>query len=157
MAELIELSQSDFSYSDEQMAVIEAAIEETKDTHNGFIEYHWSDRIVKRGNQIFAVFPWDAREAIIESMQKDDGDKLEILPVVVNGKMLLELPDEGRVGMAHLYRLLDERGNIKINWWVGFSGVGWLRVEELELPNNQIAQNIFDEIDAGANHFTGGS
>lgn len=154
MIELTELTQKDFEYDAQAQAVIDEAVKCLKENTDRWLSYQWTEKLVKRGTQIFAVFPFDAREVITGVLSDDNGLAFEYRPMVVDGKMVIELPDEGRCGVAHLIRRIGKDGTIS-PWHVSYISCGWLRIDELQLPARQIAENIANEIDAGASCLTG--
>lgn len=147
MIKITELNQSDFKYTAGQQQAISALLAGTDTTQTGWLEYEWSERIVQRGTQIFGVFSFDAREVMNETSKcPKSGLPVEYMPVVIDGKMLIEFPDEGRVGVAHVVSRQMPDGSVKCV--AGFIGCGWIRHSELDLPAAQIAENILREIDA---------
>lgn len=121
---------------------------------NGFCEYVWSDKTVKRGKQTFAIFGNTAYDV---SKMKFNYDETCVpgtgkLCVPINGKFLAEFPDEGKSGIMGMY--IISRNGKKIWTEPCFVPCGWLYTEELKLTNNEILQNMIDEIDAGKNVFT---
>lgn len=142
-------------YTAEQQAAIDAAIAETKNTHDGFVTYAWSDRIVQRGPQMFAIFGSMARELLRFSESGDERAKYEYVPVIVGGRMLEECPDEGRSGMLYLLRCVwraapHNRGLIGV-WSCTYMNTGWLHTEELALTNGEIEDRLVEEIMDGKN------
>lgn len=138
-------------YSPEQQAAIAAAVADTK-THSNFVEYTWSDRIVQRGVQTFAVFGTTARELLDFDYAENEkrGIRFEYAPMIVDGRMLEQWPDEGRTGIAYLQRMTKNHGEpCEDAWRVTFMHTGWLRTSELELSNEQIEDIIADEADQG--------
>lgn len=149
------------SYTPEQQALIDAAIEGTNDTLNGFLSFSWSDRFVQRGNQVFAVFHEDshyptAHELLPFECVEDELGQTEFIPVVVDGRMIYREPDEGRSGAAYLCCNTKPDGN-STGWFVSWPFLGWLKLKELDLSNMEISERIAEDIDRGAAHITGGS
>lgn len=126
--------------------------EECKD--DGFLSYEWSERIIVRGNQTFAIFGDTAYDV---SKQKFNYDKTCIagsgkLCVPIKGKYLAEFPDEGRSGIMGLCIVTRKGKNIRTEPM--FVPCGWLHTEELKLTNEEILDNIIDDVERGENVFT---
>lgn len=149
----------EIAYTPEQQAAIDEAIAEAENNTMKFLEYTWSDRIIERGQQVFAVFGRIAREAMLEPELEDDmhGSRFEYAPMIVDGKMLERCPDEGSSGLAHLMRCTRSRGrDVDERWFVTYLQTGWLYTKEIGMSNAEIAERIGEEIDLGAAHITGG-
>lgn len=139
------------SYSPEQQATIDTAVSAIDPTDR-FISYYWSDRLVQRGMQTFAVFGSAAYEVIRFTDADDEGTRYEYLPMLVNGRMLLEAPDEGRTGVIYLMRRTHRRGEPNPTGWMTTSlSAGWLHTRELDMNNDAIMDNIADDISRGEN------
>lgn len=145
----------DPAYNQEQQEAIKKALEDTKDTLNGFLSYEWSDQIVERGSQQFAIFGDIARELLSFDEVDDDKGRAEYVPIVVGGRMICRLPDEGQAGVAYLWRVIPDDGTVS-EWWVCWPSLGWLWRRELDLASHEIEERIAEEIDQGATHITGG-
>ena len=145
------------SYTTEQQDAIDAALEESKNTLNGWIDYEWSENIVERGPQRFAIFGHRAFELLRFDLIDDGENHIEYQPMLVEGRMLLQSPDEGREGMAYLMRVNRAHGKTvdRPSWSVIYIPTGWLYTRELTLSNAEIDDNISEEIDEGAPHVTG--
>jgi hypothetical protein len=115
----------------------------------------WSDAIVTRGKQRFAVFGGMAYELLRFDTAGEDGTEFEYRPVFCGGKMFRMDPDEGSGGMLYLMRR-TMKNNIPENgeWTTSLLQGGWLNTEELDMTNDQIMENIVDEIDRGENVLT---
>lgn len=141
------------TYTAEQQAAIDAAVADTANTLDGFLTYTWSDRIVERGAQRFAVFDSVARELLEESeliLEDGKGSRFEYVPLLVDGRMLERVPDEGRSGIAYLARTTQLRGvPCDGKWNVDYVHTGWLHTHELSLSNQQIGEIIAEEVDRG--------
>lgn len=119
--------------------------------NNGFVEYKWSDRVVVRGKQVFAVFGHIAYDV---TKMKFDFDEtchpgMGKICVPIGGKFLGSFPDEGKSGIMGMYILHRNGKNIKTN--PTFVHCGWLWTEELKLTNNEIKMNIIADIENGKN------
>lgn len=145
-------------YNSEQLAAIATALAEVGNNPHSFVEYSRSDRIVQRGAQTFAVFGSIARELLAFDRADNGADCFEYLPLVVDGQMIEQCPDEGATRVAYLMRCLRRRGqDVATPEWVAtWIQLGWLYTRELELSAEQVAENIEHEIDQGACHITGG-
>ncbi len=129
---------------------VRQAVADQRETYRNFgtSEVLESTRIHTRGSQQFAVFPYDARELIDEDRAGDDG--VVIRPALLDGTAFLFLPDEGQTGVLH-WMYAPKVGRT----WLAWLKVGWIRHAELDASPEEIARNIADEVDAGANHYTG--
>lgn len=144
------------TYTPEQKAEIDLAVGDAVSSRG--IEYAWSDRLVERNGQMFAVFGGTARE-LLRFANLDDEDNggahFDYLPVVVNGRMLEECPDEGNSGVLYLMRCTKRRGQLRAGSWMAcYMGMGWLHTSELELTNEQITEHLVTEIEDGQNVLT---
>lgn len=112
----------------------------------GFLTLELSDRIVGRGDQVFAVFGAVARELAEYRTVDAERRPMAARPALVDGQAVAQLPDEGRDGVLHfLYSHSLGR------WTTAFIHTGWLWTRELEMTNEEIVDRISDEIDRGAN------
>lgn len=117
---------------------------------NGFFSYEWSDRVILRGKQAFAVFGDIAYDVSKQKFTLEDQ-----LPgagkicVPVKGRYLAEFPDEGQSGIMGMYIITRKGKNISTG--PSFVPCGWLYTKELQLKNDEIQQNIADDIEAGEN------
>jgi hypothetical protein len=146
------------NYTPEQQSAVDKAIAATSKTADGFLSYAWSDRIVQRGSQTLAVFGHMARVLLDAPDATDDlGNRFEYVPLVVDGRMLEEVPEEGRDGMAYLMRMTHRRGEpIDSAWSVAYLNAGWIRTVELAATNAEIVENITQEAARGETPLTGG-
>lgn len=111
---------------------------------NGWMTREESSRIVKRGNEYFAVYGTQARKLI-----RSNTDECLILPAIYKGKIMAQFPEEGRSGVLHVFYLKKRK-----KWGATYMHCGWVHTFELELNNQQIADNIAEEILAGENVIT---
>lgn len=141
------------NYTDEQQTAINKAINERLP----YCSYDWSDWIVNRGNEKFAIFGSIARKLLPFSRVEDGGSICEYMPVIVDGRMLYRVPQEGASGVLYLVRMLQRKGKPIDNpkWYASYTtACGWVYTEELNLGNEEIARNIADEIRQGENVLT---
>lgn len=130
--------------------LIQAAIKQ----ESKFLSCSWSDRIVSRGKQRFAVFGDIAYELLPFESAEEKGTRFEYYPVILDGRMFRMDPDEGRGGMLYILHMTSRRGEPTDRWSTSFLQTGWLYVQELELSNEEILENIAEEIQAGENVLT---
>lgn len=123
--------------------------------HKGdkFVSYDWSDRVVRRGKQVFAVFGGIAYDV---SKMKFNYDETCVtgtgkICVPVCGRYLAQMPDEGQSGIMGMYIINRKGKNVTVG--TTFVPCGWLFTEELELTNYEIKENIFNDIARGENVF----
>lgn len=125
--------------------VIDKALQNLPEEKIGkYCEYYESDLIVTRGKQQFALF----KSTAYQLCRRSDEDLL-VTPVVINGKIWGQFPNEGSSGVLHLFYRKDRK-----RWGTCFTHGGWLRKEELKLTNEEISRNITEEILAGNNVLT---
>lgn len=144
-------------YTEEQAAIIKNEVEECLclALRQNWVQYFWSDKVIKRGPQKFAIFGDTAREILNVSEIKDEEAHIQYLPVMVDGKMLEECPEEGSSGLLYLMRMFMSRGKPRSGEWsTVFLNTGWLYTEELKLSNQEILYRLMDEVDAGNNVFS---
>jgi hypothetical protein len=134
-------------------AVLEYRIEEMG---SGRLDTDWSDRIVQRGQQRFAVFGPTAYKLYGFDRVEDEGTIFEYQPVIIGGRMFRADPEEGAGGMLYLMRCLQRKNKANPSpKWMGYlAECGWLRTDELGLSNEEIMENIAAEIDRGENAIT---
>lgn len=151
-------------YSNEQLSVINNLIKNSK--NDDVVEYQWSEKIVQRDCQFFAIFGTAANELLRGNDQNFDHITLkdqqlegvaEYIPIIIDGKCFKMNPDEGSSGIAYLMRVLKRRGKILENpeWITTFIPTVFLWTEELEMTNEEILENIAQEIDHGLTPLTG--
>lgn len=141
-------------YTPEQQAAIDAAVAASAIPDES-VDYAWSDRIVQRGVQTFAVFGPTARELLAFTAAGDAWMQFEYVPVLVDGRMLELRPDEGRGGALYLMRRTHLRGAaVSDAWTTTYIHTGWLYTSELDMSRDEIEERIADEIDRGENVFT---
>lgn len=122
---------------------------------DGFISTQWSDRIITRGKQRFAVFGNISYALLPFDRAGEDGTEFEYRPVTIDGKMFRMDPDEGAGGMLYLMRQTLKKGMpFDCEWQSTFLDGGWLHTDELDMTNDQIMDNICEEVDRGENVFT---
>lgn len=137
-------------YTPEQQAAIAAALAEIEADTSGFCYYSRSDRIIQRNAQTFAVFGDVAHTLLDYAVDEDDGDRFEYLPVIIDGQMIHESPEEGCSGLLYLSRWTRRRGQPFDGSWSGwYRSNGWLYTHELEQSNAEVAERIMDEISFG--------
>lgn len=148
------------SYTDDQRAAIQSGIEaslaEARDSR-GFITCVWSDRVVQRGADQFAVFGPSAYRVFPAQTIDEDGTRIEYLPALAeDGRVLGMWPDEGRGGLLTLMRMTRRRGLERPNaeWLTIFTDGGWLYTAELALTNDEINEHLVEEILDGQNVLT---
>jgi len=121
-----------------------------KEQKPGFCAYEWSDRVIKRGPQTFAIFgclAYDVTKQPFESVGQPRGTGKLCVPV--GGRYLAQFPDEGQSGIMGMY-ILNRNGK-KVKSDPSFVPCGWLYTEELNLSNKKIAENIMDDMADGKN------
>jgi len=118
---------------------------------DGFVAYEWSDSIVTRGKQTFAVFGSLAYDVTKMKFNYDEtchpGTGKLCIPI--KGRYLAQFPDEGQSGIMGMYIINHKGKNTKTE--PSFVPCGWLYTSELKLTNNEIKQNIIDDIKQGEN------
>lgn len=131
-------------------------------TANKFVEYYLSDKTSRRDNradggreQIFGVFGTTAYQLFTGEFD-DDGVKVTWCPLLIDGNLVHESPEEGQSGTAHLLFIENPNRKYRPKWFVSFLQCGWIRTSELEQSNAGILENIADEIDRGETPLTGG-
>lgn len=121
--------------------------------NNSFLTYEWSSKVVKRGNQLFAVFGSIAYD-VTKTKFTEEGCSLGDgkLCVPINGRYLAEFPDEGSSGIMGMYIITRNGRRAVLN--PSFVPCGWIYTEELELNREQIRENIINDVLDGKNVFT---
>ena len=126
-------------------------------TIDNFVDYDKTTEIRQRGQKLFGVFGSTAYELHSGRFDNGDGGFAEWEPLLVNSALILESPDEGRSGVAHLIRITNPRRNPNTCVWCAqFLPCGWLHTDELNRSDAQILGNIIDEVDDGQTPLTGG-
>jgi hypothetical protein len=121
--------------------------------YDGFCSYEWSNRVIVRGKQTFAVFGELAYDVTKQKFTVDNQlPGTGKLCVAINGKYLAQFPDEGQSGIMGMY--IISRNGKKIKSEPTFVPCGWLYTSELDLTNAEIAENIIDDVIDGKNVFT---
>jgi len=122
---------------------------------DGFCSYEWSDRIVARGFQLFAIFGDLAYDVTKLKFNYDETcvPGTGKLCVPVGGRYLAQFPDEARSGIMGMYIVHDRRKGVNVKSDPTFVPCGWLYTEELKLTNEEINQNIVEDIENGENVF----
>ncbi|AXV99233.1 hypothetical protein CJO80_27145 (plasmid) [Ralstonia solanacearum] len=146
-------------YDAEQQALIDDAVRAAQlAPADGFERYAFSDRLVAKGRQLFAVFGCVAREILTMPSVEDAGNAFDYLPVVVSGKVVEQCPEEGRSGLLMLMRCRRAHGRVcdRPLWMTTYVPTGWLWASELELPPDRVMQKIIDEAQRGGRALTGG-
>lgn len=147
-------------YNPEQLAAIQRGVDEALAEargSNGFITCEWSNSIVQRGADQFAVFGPTAYKIFpAQTIEEPGMARIEYLPTVVSGRVLGQWPDEGRGGLLTLMRMTMRRGREIENpaWTTIFVDGGWLHTHELALTNEEVDDILVDEIMGGDNVLT---
>lgn len=115
----------DISYSAEQQAAIDTALAAAQS--NEHCDYEWSDAIVQRPGQTFAVFGRRARLLLDVNEIDTDVHRFEYVPMIVDGRMLEQRPHEGDWGVAYLMRATRLHGREQENprWGVTYIALAW--------------------------------
>jgi len=117
-----------------------------------FCCYEWSDRIIKRGKQYFAIFGDIAYDVTKLKYTVDNAPRgTGRICIPIKGQYFAQLPDEGRGGILGAY-VLKRNGKTKICY--SFMNCGWLYTEELKLINREIETNLVIDILNGDNVLT---
>jgi hypothetical protein len=120
---------------------------------NDFVHYEWSDRVIQRGNQTFAVFGSIAYDVTKLKFHSDvDVSGTGKLCVPIKERYLGQFPDEGDSGILGLY--IVYRRNEKRLIKKCFVPCGWVYTRELTLSNSEIKNNIIEDVIRGENVFT---
>lgn len=123
----------------------------------GWVSYE-NAKVVERGKDKFAVIGDQAFLLDPEGeLNYDDDFKAEVIPVIINGEMIMQLPDEGSSGFLYLMKINKIRGKAYENpeWRTTYRSLSWIYAKELEMTNAQITQNIIEEIEQGKTPLTG--
>lgn len=143
------------NYSSKEMKMIEK-FKEFVDENIEDVYVEWSEKVIKRGPQTFAIFgciAFDVSKMKFTSPECNPGCGKLCVPI--NGKYLAVLPDEGRSGIMGCYVIPDKKNKGKnILSHPCFVSCGWLYTEELNLTNEEIEDNIINDVLQGENVFT---
>ena len=107
-----------------------------------FLTLETSDRIVRRGAQLFAIFGTVARELAEYRTVDSEGRLMAARPALIDGRAVAQLPDEERDGVLHF--LYSHRRSC---WTTAFIHTGWIWTRELSMTNDGIFGRIADKID----------
>jgi hypothetical protein len=147
------------TYTPEQEAAIREALLGIKPGHDRRTGCDYDREGVlfqRRSGQLFGVFGQMAFELLCMRLE-EEGTVYEYLPVIHNGHVIGEFPDEGRCGVLHLIRCLKRKGIEQPGRWSAtFMSGGYLDTEELNMKACEIAERIAEEVDAGLTPLTGG-
>lgn len=144
-----------YQYDEAQQQAIEKALLQMQNNDDGFLSYEWSQGIVLRGDRRFAAFDVIAMEVLDAHSVTGDAVSFDDVPVLIDGKMLLQSPDEGNIGILYLRRITMLKGKPQSGeWYPCYVNTGWLWTKELGLSNEEIRSNIEDEIAQGRNVFS---
>ncbi len=145
-------------YDDEQLAAIRSGIDEAMTeamANDRFVSCAWSDQIVQRGAEQFAVFSTLAYKIFPAQAIEECGKRIEYLPVMIDNKQAFFCTgtEEGEEGLLTLMRVTMRRGQEVTNpkWTTIFLNSGWLHAHELTLSSEEITQRIVEEIQTGEN------
>jgi hypothetical protein len=126
------------------MAAIAGALQDEKEL-NGFLRVSWSNRLVRRGSQLFAAFRAMAYDVTPFAVD-DDGGAATYEPVITDdGRMIRQSPDEGNEGVLMHVHITRRHSRQVDRHQLTFVPLGWIWTEELDQSNEQISQNIADE------------
>lgn len=115
-----------------------------------------SDRLThyRSARQQFAVFGAYAYAYELHSMISDEDERrVAMRPALVGGKYYQSNPDEG--ASTILYWVWTNRANMPAWTLCWLANTGWIRTSELEQSPEEIATNIFEEIEDGETPLTG--
>ena len=144
-------------FSTEQLAAIQRGIDETladAQGSHGFVTCEWSDHIVRRGADQFAVFGPTAYKIFpAQTIEEVGMARIEYLPAITDNRVFGMWPDEGRGGLLTLMRMTARRGREIENpkWTAIFVDGGWLHTDELALSNEEVDRRLVEEILDGEN------
>jgi hypothetical protein len=135
------------TYTDDQQQAIAEALSEATSCQG--VTYTWSHQLVACGRQIWAVFGGVARELFTFRVVEEEGTRFEYLPVVIEGRMLQEWPDEGPPGLLYLVRCTVRRGQPQAGHWLPtYLCVGSLWIDGPNLTNQELADRLIGELEA---------
>lgn len=145
-------------YTPEQQAIIDAALEEAahqQQNTQGWVTYDWSDLMHQRGADTFAIFGDTAYLLGLPERIEDTDAAFEYRPVIRDGQMFREWPDEGGARLLYLCRCVRRGKNpVERPWVCLFVAARWLHTHELDLTNDEIAEDIGRDIERGENVLT---
>lgn len=147
-------------YDAEQLEAIKIGLTEWEELKkDNFFCTEISYRIVKRKNDTFVQFgEGGTAYKLFDYFELDDdkeGHVFQYLPVIVDGKMFAQWPDEGSGGILYLMICIKRRHKLieAPTWHVTDLSLSWLHGEELDATDEQIHQNIIEDIERGENVF----
>lgn len=124
-------------YTDEQRRVIDDAVGAA--VNDDEVQYIWSRELVEQGSRVFALFGGVARQVFpLRDCLSERGALIEWMPVVVDGRCLLQVPDDSYAadeGMLYLMRLTKTIGDgaAPAPWEpIYVARLPWLRVDQLK-------------------------
>lgn len=142
-------------YSNEIAEALATAI------NDNFVSYEKTTTFIAHGEQQFAIFGTMAYELLCKRVHSKGTDSIvEYTPAIdAAGCATAQFPDEGRSGILHVMKFLRLNGKDLIDPKISVTYIecGWINESEISLTNAQIADNIANEIDAGATYITGGT
>lgn len=136
------------NYTTEQQAAIDEAVAQAVSSRG--MEYNHAGELAHHGitGEPFAVFGTTAYKLMTGAHHDTEVDTIvEFLPVIMNGNLVGQFPDEGRSGVLHLVRISRRRGVDRpdAKWHASFNSAGWIYSHELSASNEEILSNIADE------------
>lgn len=147
------------NYDDEQLLAIANGLKEWEKLKS----CRWmftsnNSRIFNKGNQTFVQFDGTTAYELLpfRTLHDEDtvnGSSFEYVPIIVDGKMFSQFPEEGSGGILYLMRCLRRRGKWldSPSWAVTDMSLGWIRGSEIESTGIEIFENIVAEIESGEN------
>lgn len=138
-------------YDELQEQAVDEILETVLKNEDPSVQYHWSDGFDDSHGQTWVLFGNMAYELLSFRFAEKSEAQVEYVPLLVNGKMLREVPDEGKVGIAYLMRFTHWKGVERPggNWLVGFMKLGWLHKDEIQMPKDQILNKLQSEVSLG--------
>lgn len=122
---------------------------------DNFVDYEKTTELRQRGTQLFGVFGSTSYELHVGKFHHND-ILVEWSPLLVDGALIHESPEEGNSGIAHLIRIMNPRRKPSTYVWrAQFLPCGWLHTAELDQSNAEIRQHIADEVADGETPLTG--
>ena len=131
-------------YDEPQKQAVDEILETVLKNEDPSVEYDWSDGFDDSHGQTWVLFGNTAYELRSFRSAEKSETRFEYVPLLINGKMLRQAPDEGRIGIAYLMHLTHWKGIEKPNekWSVGFLKLGWLHKDELQMARDQILEKL---------------